>query len=113
MMGLLGFNPARVPMSNLVFKRSSDAKSIQPELPKLIEDCWPVHEKLISDLGTKVVLCFERGTGAKVRKLLQASELVDEVRERNNRRYRSYTHVNSEGVAVVTVIHGSRFPWYV
>jgi hypothetical protein len=113
MMDALGLNPALVPMSNLVFKRSKDANSIRGELPQLVADSWAFHDRVISDLKIMVVLCFERTTSSWIRKMLDANELVDEMLERNNRKYRSFTHVNDRGVAVVTVLHGSRFPWYI
>jgi hypothetical protein len=114
MMGQLGLNPAKVPMSNLVFKRSIDRKQISAELPRLVNDCWQFHDRVITGLGIKVILCFERQTTSVwLRKLLDANELVDEVVETNQRKLRSFTHINDRGTAVVTVLHGSRFPWYV
>ena len=114
MMRKLGLNPALVPTSNLVFKRSRNSEEVKAELPQLVPECWPLHERVISGLGIKVVLCFERGTTSPwLRRLLDAHELVDEIVENNNRRYRSQTHINDRGLAVVTVLHGSRFPWYV
>lgn len=48
----LGLDAGTIPSSNLVFARSRQETGISPELPRLIDACWPFHQAVIYGLGS-------------------------------------------------------------
>lgn len=108
----LGFDPGKVPASNLVFVRSSREATMQPGLMDRYADlCWPFHAAVIKTLGVRVVVCFGATAGAKVRSRLKANTEVGRFQETNNRGWTSYAHQAASGVRVVTVSHPSIADW--
>lgn len=107
----LQIDPPDVPASNVVFVRSSTEAALAEEKRSLLAACWPVHERVITTLGVRVIVCLGTTAGAWVREAVGASSLVDELREQNNRGWRSQTHQNKEGLQVVTLTHPSRADW--
>jgi hypothetical protein len=51
-----GENPRDVCASNLIFKRSADAR--HSEYPKLAKKCWPVHESILEIVQPEVIIAF-------------------------------------------------------
>lgn len=106
-----GLNPHKVPSSNLIFKRTATASDLGSDMEPLANLCWPFHQKVIDDLGVKVVVCFGQQTGTWVRKKLKANQFSGVFQEQNNRGYKSEAFASDGGLAVVTVTHPSRFDW--
>ena len=107
----LGLNVADVPASNVVFVRSSQEAKLDRKL-ELLERCWPVHDAVIRNLGVTTVLCLGKTTGKWVRSKLGADRLHDHFEETYAKRhYRSEAHLNSDGIAVLTLAHPCRSDW--
>lgn len=51
----LGYNPAEVIATNLIFMQSRDASGISYDIA---ERCWPVHEALLNIVQPKLILVF-------------------------------------------------------
>ena len=106
-------DPRKLPASNAMFVRSTriaalDARRVQT----LLRDCWAVHEKVISALGVRVVVCFGQATGQWVRAQVGADDPpCDSFTEANGRRWRSATHKGQDGIQVVTLTHPSVADW--
>jgi hypothetical protein len=109
----LGLDPRRVPASNLVFVRSRQADGLGAELPRLIEQCWPVHKAALEMLRPKAVICFGIGTGERVRKLLGACrDVIASSTERHPlRRWRHRAWRTPTGLIVFGIAHPSRADW--
>ncbi len=73
--------------------------------------CWPFHEKVITELGIKVILCFGKNAGNFVRRKMEADKLIDDSEERNNRKWRSKANENDKGQIVIVATHPSRADW--
>jgi len=107
----LGLNVADVPASNVVFVRSNTEDKLDRKA-ELLEQCWPVHEAVISDLGVDTVLCLGQTAGRWARSMLCADQAFDHFEEAYPRRhYRSEAHLNFDGIAVLTLAHPSRSNW--
>ncbi|WP_040284317.1 hypothetical protein [Tessaracoccus massiliensis] len=107
----LSLKPTEVPASCLVFSRTHAESDIAKEFGRLARLCWPFHEAVIRTLGVQVVVCFGKSTGEFVRRQYGAHHEIDHFVERNNRGWRSTTHLSSGGLKVVTVTHPSRADW--
>jgi hypothetical protein len=107
----LGFDPQKIPASNVVFVRSVREKDINKRFQKLAELCWPFHQAVIERLGVRVVLCFGQRSGSLVCERLNANAPVDRFVENNNRRWTSTSYKNSNGIFVVVATHPSRADW--
>lgn len=112
MMRQLDLNPRLTPASNLIFVQTPNEKELGGETGVLVEQCWPVHQAVITSLGVRVVVCFGKATGAFVRQQLGAHEQVDDYSETYPKRHwTSLTHKRSDGFQVVTLTHPSRANW--
>ncbi len=112
MLQLLGRDARRTPASNLIFVRTANEDNIGQGKNQLIDLCWPFHQEVIEKLKPRVILCFGKTVGKCVGDRLYAHQKnPDEFVENNNRRWTSFTRLNSEGIAVVTVTHPSRADW--
>lgn len=107
----VSLKPTEVPASCLVFPRTPTEADITKEFERLAALCWPFHESVIRDLGVKVVVCFGKRAGEYVRRQYGAHNEIDQFVERNNRGWRSTTHLAPGGLKVVTVTHPSRADW--
>lgn len=107
----LGLAADQVPMSNLIFERTTSQAGLQGRLRLLAEACWPVHEQVIQDLKIRAVLCLGSTTGRWVRAKLGATELADEWEEQNERGWKATIHVGARRIAVVTLPHPARVDW--
>jgi hypothetical protein len=107
----LNLEPQNVPASNVIFVRSAREKDINNQLRQLAELCWPFHQAVIETLGVRVVLCFGQRSGRWVREQLNANNLVDQLVEKNKRRWTSASYKNSNGIAVVVATHPSIADW--
>ncbi len=106
--------PRKVPASNVLFLRSTRIEALDPKRTQaLLRDCWVVHERVISALGVRVVVCLGQATGRWVRARVGASDAVaiDSYTETNRRRWRSTTHHGKNGIQVVTLTHPSVADW--
>ena len=107
----LGLNVGDVPASNVVFVRSSVEAKLDRKA-ELLEQCWPVHEAVIRDLGVTTVLCLGQTAGRWVRSKVGAHQAHGEFKEKYDRRhYRSEAHVSPDGIAVLTLAHPCRSNW--
>lgn len=107
----LGFSPGSVPCSNLVFVRSSREGDLKEEMSSLADLCWSFHAYAIEALQPKVVLCFGKTAGNYMRQKLGANTLSYEFIEENNRRWRSQSFTNLNGITVVVATHPSIADW--
>lgn len=110
-----GFHdPRMVPASNAVFVRSARVGTLQAtQTERLLRDCWAVHEKIISTLQVRVVVCFGQAAGQWVRAQLDAGTgpAIEIFTEDNRRRWRSETHRGRNSIQVVTLTHPSIADW--
>lgn len=111
MLAKLRLDPRQVPASNVVFVRSRGESDLRDQKPMLLDECWPVHEAVITTLSVRVVVCFGGTAGRWVRERLEAQEYYDSFRETNARGWASEAHRSAEGKFVVTVTHPGRADW--
>lgn len=105
-------DPRDVPSSNAVFVRSAREATLgSARMKELLRECWPVHEKVVTELGVRVVVCFGETTASWVRAHLGAHAEVDRFVESNNRGWTSTTHQDLEGIQVVKLSHPSTTYW--
>lgn len=107
----LSLDPGRVPSSNLIFIRSPRERDLEGRGVELADACWPLHERVISTLGIKVILCFGATAGNWVRGKLQADEHIQTFVERNARRWKRQAFRNASGMGVVIATHPSIAAW--
>ena len=105
----VGREPGEVPCSEAVFLRSTDPNKI--DMDSLAPVCWPFHDAVIKTLGVRVIVCLGGRAGSIVRHRVNAHQKVDEFVENNRRRWRSQTHLNANGLTVVTLAHPSQVDW--
>jgi len=111
LLGQLQLDPGQIPASNIVFLRSPRESLIDGNIWKLAELCWPFHQRVIEELGVRLVLCFGRTAGNWVRRRLDARDKVAEFVEENNRKWRSSVYTNRNDMAVVDATHPSIADW--
>ena len=107
----LNLDPGTVPASNIAFLRSSQEKSFKGDIYAIAEECWPLHQAVISELGVTVILCFGRTAGAWVRYKVGADKKISEFVEKNKRKWRSKIYTNSNDILVADFTHPSRANW--
>ncbi len=110
-LGKVGIAPGTVPMSNVIFKRTSTAAHLGAEIDYLADICWPFHRTAIERMGVKIILCFGKDAASFVRSNLSANELIDDFVESNGRKYVSRTYANKSGISVISATHPGRFDW--
>ena len=106
----LKLDPRKVPSSNVVFLRSQRTDNLG-SFRQYANECWPFHQRVIDDLGIRVILCFGQKAGNWVCSQLNASEQVEEFVERNNRKWASRCFRNTQGIEVVVATHPSIADW--
>ena len=111
MLKQLGFDPRRVPASNVVFVRSRNELALEAEKEALLAACWPVHAAVISALAIRIVVCFGGTSGRWTRERMNAHEPVDQFGECNRRGWKSSAHRAPDGRIVATLTHPSRADW--
>jgi len=105
-------SPYEVPSSNVCFVRSKLIKDLSLEQRNLyLELCWTFHEKVIKELGIKVILCFGKNAGNFVRNKLAAFNPRGESIEINKRKWKSLAYCNEKGQFVIVATHPSRADW--
>lgn len=107
----LGLDPRNVPSSNVVFVRTRSESRLQGEQDELLEVCWPVHDRVLGQLGIRVIACFGQTAGSWLRRQLHADELVDVFCEKNRRGWKSELHRAPSGLMIATLSHPSRADW--
>lgn len=107
----LKLTPGRVPASNLVFVRSRREEDIHDRQRALADICWPFHAQIIETLRPRVVLCLGATAGRYVQRKLDATRLIDEFVEKNNRGWKSQTFTNPLGIKIVVATHPSIADW--
>jgi len=107
----LGLNPGYVPASFLVFPCAKRGEMTQGEFQQLADECWPFHLRVIEQLSVRVLACLDKETAQWVRDRLAAHHLVEEFTERNNRRWKSQTFTNAEGLAVLQLSYPGVAKW--
>lgn len=111
MLNSLGMDPRLTPASNVVFVRTPREKALKSEKASLLEQCWPVHQAVIEELGVRVVACFGGTAGRWVREMIGAHEFMDSFIESNARHWKSQWHIAPDGRSVVTLTHPSVADW--
>jgi hypothetical protein len=107
----LGLDLCNVPASNVVFVRSNVEAALDHKA-EMLERCWPVHDAVIRELGLATILCLGKTAGRWVRSMLGAHQPYDHFAESYEKRhYRSEAHLNSDGIAVLSLAHPSRSDW--
>jgi len=107
----LGLNPGHVPSSNVVFLRSCRAQHIAHEFDVLADRCWPFHSAVLAKLKPRVVVCFGGKAGRYVCGRLNAQTPLEEMKEQNDRGWRSRVFVNANDLRVVVLTHPSVADW--
>ena len=107
----LNFEPGQTPASIVVFARSPRGADIKSRFVRLAPLCWPFHQRVIEQLGVRVVLCLGNDAGDWVCNQLKARLHVGEFVESNERRWRSTAFINSNGIAIVIATHPSIADW--
>jgi uracil-DNA glycosylase len=98
----------------VIFGRSTRVATLDAEhTARLLESCWAIHEKVISTLGVRVVVCLGQDAGRWVRAQLDADTepAIETFTETNGRRWRSATYRGRAGVQVVVLTHPSVADW--
>jgi hypothetical protein len=107
----LGLDARSVPSSNVVFARSTRESTFIGSMAEMGVDAWPFHQRVIEQLGVRVVVCFGQTAGGWVSERLGASTPSGDFVEANNRRWRSFAMTNRAGVSVATLTHPSIADW--
>ncbi len=107
----LNLDPGEIPASNIVFLRSRQEETFEGNMLDIAEQCWPVHQAIIQRLGVRVILCFGRTAGAWIRAKTNATEIIGEFIERNNRKWSNTLYENFDGLVVADFTHPSRVDW--
>jgi hypothetical protein len=107
----IGRDARTVPCSNLIFVRSTRVAGLAGDTDQLEEVCWPFHRDVIARLCPRTIICFGSDAGQRVRQRLDATKLIDQFVEANDRRWSSYAHKNSTGLSVLTLAHPSIANW--
>ena len=107
----LELDPGEVPASEVVFLRSRNLNEFEGNFEQLADQCWPFHQAVIDRLGVKVVACIGKRAGNWARHQLNAWTQTDEFVEKNERRWKSLSHRNADGLVVVTLTHASQASW--
>ena len=108
---ILQLDPGEVPASEVVFLRSRSLPELEGKFEKLAQQCWQFHQAVIDKLEIRVVACIGKRAGEFVRQQLKAYNQVDEFTEKNKRRWESLSHMNADGLIVVTLTHASQADW--
>jgi uracil-DNA glycosylase family 4 len=111
MLRILNLSPHNVPASNVCFVRSERERNISDKLHEYAELCWPFHEKVITELQIKIILCFGKSAGNYIRSKIQADEFIDEFVEKNERKWKTKVFRNNKGQIVVVATHPSIVDW--
>lgn len=108
----LGFEPHRVPHSNLIFIRSPRSKDLSDADRSLADSLWPFHKAVIQRLGVRVVVCLGKEPGNLARELLAARLLVGRIQEQyKNRRWTSEAWCNDDGLCLAVATSPSVADW--
>lgn len=107
----VNLSPYEVPASNVCFVRSTVEQKIAQKLNYYNDLCWNFHQKVIVELGIKLILCFGNSSGKFVCDKLNANKLVDEFEEQNKRKWKSKVFKSNEEHYIVIATHPSRADW--
>ena len=107
----LGVDPGKVPSSNVVFLRSNRTNELVQGFAELARLCWPFHQRVIEDLGVRVVVCLGGKSTDWVLSRVSAYRQIDEFIEKNGRGWASRTHRSDGGLTVVGLTHPSVADW--
>ena len=111
MLRQLGLNPRLVPSSNVVFLRSARENTLTGDFKSHAELTWPFHNRVIQELGVKIILCFGHTAGNWIAQKISAHQVVGQFVEANKRKWKSIALTNSQGMIVVKATHPSRVDW--
>lgn len=107
----LGRDLRATPASNVVFVRSANEAALAAEKHAMINQCWPVHDAVIRELGIRTILCLGTTAGTWVREQIGATRPIGSFHEQNGRGWQSSAHAAPDGRAVITVTHPGRADW--
>ena len=105
----IGFEPRRVPASNVCFARSRRISEM--DFDRHAEDCWPFHRSVIENIRPQVIVCLGKKAAKFVREKLDANIEIDRFVERNERRWKSAVFRNDSGLHVAEFTHPSIADW--
>ncbi len=111
MADILGIDLRLTPASNVVFVRSSTEATLLANKARLLDECWPVHQAVIDQLGVRIILAFGATAGSWIREQVKADDPVNEFKESNARGWTSMAHRSAEGMIVCTLTHPGRADW--
>lgn len=111
LLSALGFDPRKVPSSNLIFSRSRRSADLGMASETLVDLCWPVHQAVMFNLRPKAIICLGIDTGDRVRKRLGATQAIGAFREQNDRGWISFAWKSSAGLMVFSLTHPSIADW--
>jgi hypothetical protein len=110
----LKLSPYEIPASNLVFVRSPREGKLDKKLYKeYAELCWSnFHEKIVSKLDVKIIICLGNTPGNFVRKKLNMKkDPIDSWEENNNRKWKTKIYENDKKQKVIILPHPSVSDW--
>ncbi|MBZ0059486.1 MULTISPECIES: uracil-DNA glycosylase family protein [unclassified Leclercia] len=107
----LGYQPREVCASNLIFIRSRDYRGVEYTLA---DECWPVHEEIISIVQPKLILVFGNSATSPydyLRNRFNAGGADESISSGHGSwTVRSFnTVINGQSVCVVGLPHLSRY----
>jgi hypothetical protein len=102
----LGEDPRTVCASNLIFKRSTDARG--SGYPKLAEPCWQVHKTMLEIVLPKVIITFGMQAFNYIALKLKGGQIEQEETQTG---FWKWKHTMLEGERpLIGVRHPSRYP---
>ena len=114
LLGRLGLDTRRVPVSDSVFLRSRQAGHLG-NTEELMEACWPFHRAAIEKLGVRVILCLYKSVAEFVRAKTGASPRpVDRVAQQSKSGRTTYWRecfLAPSGLRIVQITRPTRVPW--
>ncbi len=108
---ILNLDPYEVPASNVCFVRSPRESDIADNIKDYMDLCWSFHQNVIDKLGIKTIVCLGKTAGRHTRLKLGANDLIDELVESNNRKWKSQVYKNDKNKIVIVATHPSIADW--
>ena len=106
---VVGLDPGTVPVSNIVFARSSEVSEYSGDFDTDASDCWAFHQEVIDRLSVEVVVVVGKSKGETfVRKRLKTNRAVKCWTDKNAQPWESIWYRNTAGLSAVVLAHPTR-----
>ena len=107
---VVGLDPGTVPVSNVVFARSSDVSgySRDRDLDADASECWAFHQEVIDRLSVEIVVLVGKRMEAFVRKRLKTSRAVKRWTDNNAQPWESVWYRSTTGLSAIVLAHPAR-----